>query len=128
MRIALVATALALLAPAVAEAGTYDVVSCRAPGAGGVNNSLVFSTSSYDPQYEDDAVGWYEADSSCADGLVARSSTARGTFAKWLTGASWSFTAPPGTDIVAFSSWRFGEARDVGGDDPNTPHADEGEH
>ena len=39
MRIGLAALALALLAPAVAEAGTYDVVSCRAPGAGGVNNA-----------------------------------------------------------------------------------------
>jgi hypothetical protein len=128
MRIALVATTLALLAPAVAQAGTYDVVSCRAPGAGGVNHSLTYATSSWDPQYEDDALGWYEADTSCAEGLAARSRTVDGTFAKWLTGAGWTFTAPPGTDIVAFASWRFGEARDIGGDDPNTPYEDEGDH
>ena len=126
MRIVVPIAALALLAPAAAKAGTYDVVSCRAPGAGGVNHSLTYSADSLDPQY--DASAWYEADSSCADGLVARSRTVDGTFAKWLTGAGWNFTAPAGTDIVAFTSWRFGEARDSGGDDPNTPYVDEGEH
>jgi hypothetical protein len=128
MRIAVLIAALALLAPASARAGTYDVVSCRAPGAGGVNHSLTYAPFSVDPQYEDDAAGWYEADSTCADGLVARSRTVDGTFAKWLTGAGWSFTAPEGTDIVGFASWRFGEARDGGGDDPDTPYVDEGEH
>ena len=128
MRIGLVALALALLAPAVAEAGTYDVVSCRAPGAGGVNNSLEYSAGSVDPQYAAAAPGWYEAETSCADGLVARSRTVDGTFAKWLTGAGWSFTAPAGTEIVGFTHWRFAEARDGGGDDPNTPYEDEGEH
>ena len=64
----------------------------------------------------------------CADGLIARSSGVNdGRQAKWLTTAYWTFIAPPGTEIVGFTSWRFAEARDQGGDDPNT-FADEGDH
>jgi hypothetical protein len=115
------------LAPAGAQAGTYDVVSCNAPGADGRNNSLSYAATSFDPQYNGAVGGWYEGDSSCADGLVARSRTVDGTVAKWLTGARWAFFAPAGTEIVGFSSWRFGEARDSGADDPNTP-SDDGDH
>jgi hypothetical protein len=122
------ALAAALVVPAGAQAGTYDVVSCNAPGANGRNNSLVYTTDSFDPQYDGVVGGWYEGDSSCADGLVARSRTVDGTVAKWLTGGHWTFNAPAGTEIVAFSSWRFGEARDQGGDDPNTPLTDEADH
>ena len=96
VRIVLVAGALALLAPAGAQAGTYDVVSCAAPGADGVNNSLSYARDSFDPQYNPQVGGWYEGDGSCADGLVARSRTVDGTVAKWLTGAGWSFVAPRG--------------------------------
>jgi hypothetical protein len=39
MRLALAAVAVGLLWPAAAAAGTYDVVSCNAPGAGGVNGA-----------------------------------------------------------------------------------------
>jgi hypothetical protein len=119
---------LALLAPAGAQAGTYDVVSCDAPGANGRNNSLAYEVGSFDPQYAGQVGEWYEADASCADGLIARSRTVDGTVAKWLTGARWSFTAPAGTEIVGVSSWRFAEARDSGGDDPNTGLVDEGDH
>jgi hypothetical protein len=128
MRIGIACVALALLAPAVARAGTYDVVSCNAPGAGGVNHSLSYGAAAWDPAENGAAQSWYEGDASCADGLVARSSTVDGTQAHWLSGAGWAFDAPAGTTIVGFSSWRFGEARDSGGDDPNTPFEDEGDH
>jgi hypothetical protein len=128
VRAVLVAATLALLAPAGARAGTYDVVSCNAPGAAGVNHSLSYAATSFDPQYNGVVGGWYEGDGSCADGLVARSRTVDGTVAKWLTGGNWSFSAPDGTEVVGFSSWRFGEARDSGGDDPNTTLIDEGDH
>jgi hypothetical protein len=118
---------LGLLAPAGAQAGTYDVVSCNAPGADGRNNSLTYAAESFDPQYAGQVGGWYEGDGSCADGLVARSRTVDGTVAKWLTGAAWTFDAPAGTEIVGFTHWRFGEARDQAPDDPNTP-GDEGDH
>ncbi len=39
----LAAALVALLAPAGARAGTYDVVSCNAPGANGRNNSLEYA-------------------------------------------------------------------------------------
>ena len=119
----------ALLAPAGAQAGTYDVVSCGAPGAGGRNNSLTAFAESYDPQYAPQLGAWYEHDATCADGLVARSSTTTATTptAAWLTGAGWRFTAPAGTEIVGFASWRFAEARDQAPDDPGTP-VDDGDH
>lgn len=131
MRIVVVtalAAAAAGLVPAGAQAGTYTVVSCGAPGANGRNNSLAYAATSFDPQYAAQAPGWYEGDMSCGDGLVARSRTVDGTVAKWLTGANWAFSAPAGTEIVAFTSWRYGEARDQGGDDPNTPLHDEADH
>jgi hypothetical protein len=123
-----VALAAALVLPAGAQAGTYDVVSCNAPGANGRNNSLGYSAWSFNSQYSGVVGGWYESDASCVDGLIARSRTVDGTVAKWLTGAQWAFDAPAGTEIVAFSSWRFGEARDSSPDDPNTPFTDEGDH
>jgi len=128
VRVTVLAAGLALLAPAGARAGTYDVVSCNAPGAGGVNHSLSYAPTSFDPQYNGQVGGWYEGDGSCADGLIARSRTIDGTVAKWLTGGNWIFNAPAGTEVVALSSWRFAEARDSGGDDPNTPLIDEGDH
>ena len=71
------AAAAAALVPAAAQAGTYDVVSCNAPGADGRNNSLAYAATTFDPQYAGQVGGWYEGDSSCADGLVARSRTGR---------------------------------------------------
>ena len=61
VRAGLIAACLALLAPAGAQAGTYDVVSCNAPGANGRNNSLEYAPDSYDPQYNAQVGGWYEA-------------------------------------------------------------------
>ena len=121
------ALAAVLAVPAGAQAGTYDVVSCNAPGANGRNNSLTYTATSYDPQYNSVVGGWYEADTSCDGGLIARSRTVDGTQARWLTSAQWSFDAPAGTEITAVSSWRFGEALDDKPDDPNTL-LDEGDH
>ena len=114
----------ALLAPAGAQAGTYDVVSCSAPGANGRNNSLEYVTASYDPQYNAPArAPGTRPTASCADGLIARSQHRRRTVARRSGSptAYWTFIAPAGTEIVGVTSWRFAEARDQGGDDPNTP-------
>ncbi len=118
--------AAALLAPAVAAAGTYDVVACAAPGAGGVNHSLTSYIGSYDPARQAEANRSYELDGSCAGGLIARSHPLH-TTAPWLTDGGWRFDAPAGTEITRVVSWRFGEARDFG-DDPATPFVDEGDH
>jgi hypothetical protein len=128
VRVAVLIAVTTLLAPAGARAGTYDVVSCAAPSAGGANHSLTYAASSFDPQYNGQVGGWYQGDASCAGGLLAQSRAVDGTVAKWLTGAAWYFNAPAGTDIVGFWSSRYAEAYDSGGDDPGTPYVDEGDH
>ena len=106
--------------------GTYDVLACAAPGAGGVNHSLTSYIGSYDPARQAEANRSYELDGSCAGGLIARSHPLH-TTAPWLTDGGWRFDAPAGTEITRVVSWRFGEARDFG-DDPATPFVDEGDH
>ena len=105
------------------------MVSCNAPGAGGKNNSLEYVTASYDPQYNPQLPRLVRGRQRVAPtGLIARSSTVNdGREAKWLTTAYWTFVAPAGTEITEMTSWRFAEARDQGGDDPNTLQ-DEGDH
>ena len=49
MRIVVLMGALALLAPASARGGTYDVVSCRAPGADGTNRAWEVGYGALDP-------------------------------------------------------------------------------
>ena len=127
-RIVIVGALLALAFPAMAQAGTYDVVACDAPGAGGVNHSLVGAKTSFDPARQAEANAAYALDASCAGGLVASSNSALVT-APWLTGAEWRFRAPAGTEISKVISWRFGRAFDSpGGDDPATTLVDESEH
>jgi hypothetical protein len=124
----LAGTLIALAGAASAEAGTYDVMSCGAPGAGGANHSLVGAKTAWEAKDQPTANAGYELDSSCSDGLVARSSPGPLTVT-WLSGAEWRFRAPAGTEISKVVSWRFGTAADSpGGDDPATPLVDEGEH
>ncbi|MDA0164835.1 hypothetical protein OM076_31490 [Solirubrobacter ginsenosidimutans] len=117
-----VVMALFALAPARAEAGTYDVVACNAPGANGVNHSwtpnLDFAAN-LGPQ-----PGLVAFDTDCADGLVAVTATGRQR-ANYLSGGSFNFVAPSGTTIVALQASRFlhGEAM---ADDPATPEPDGG--
>jgi hypothetical protein len=49
MRIVVLIALIAFAAPAAARAGTYDGVSCAAPGAGGVNPSLTYDALAWDP-------------------------------------------------------------------------------
>ena len=91
--------AVGLLWPATASAGTYDVVACNAPGAGGVNNS-----------WAGQATGFNERSSRAAElrdrrrlprrasrvWSRARSGSAAASAAGFLTGAAWSFVAPGG--------------------------------
>ena len=121
-----VACVVAALLPAAAWGGTYDVLACAAPGAGGVNHSLTSYIGSYDPARQAEANRSYELDGSCAGGLIARSHPLH-TTAPWLTDAGWRFDAPAGTEITRVVSWRFGEANDFG-DDAATPFVDEGDH
>ena len=123
------ALAAALLAPAGAQAGTYDVVSCGAPGANGRNNSLEYAATSFDPQYA--------APGAAAGTRATRAAPTGWSRARARSTAPWRNGSPAPTGLhrarraprsSAFTSWRFGEARDQGGDDPNTPLTDEGDH
>jgi hypothetical protein len=103
---------LALLAPAPASAGTYDVVACNAPGAGGVNNSWTGQATGFganappEPQY-------FDIFDDCSGargerGLVARTAVGGDGLVSFLRGASYQFTAPAGTQITRITVWRFG--------------------
>jgi hypothetical protein len=118
----LIAAAAVLAAAAPAHAGSYDVVACGAPGAGGVNQSWTPLTSSYRPEI--DPAPYYDFDTTCAGGLVARSLGVDGTRAPWLTSAAWVFDAPGGTTITKLTAWRYGEARD----DRAETSSDDGDH
>ncbi len=101
-----------LLWPATASAGTYDVVACNAPGAGGVNNSWTGQATGFGPNAPPQPQN-YEIFDDCAGargekGLVARSAVGGDQPAGFLTGASWQFIAPAGTQITRITVWRFG--------------------
>ncbi len=85
-----------VLAPP-ARAGTYDVVSCGAPGAGGVNRS--WTGRADDPNTEEVA--------DCGSSLFGGSLVPQRT-APFFTSASWTFTAPAGTTITRLVAWRWG--------------------
>jgi hypothetical protein len=111
MRIVLVAAALALLAPAVAQAGTYDVVSCRAPGAGGVNSAWEAQYGAWgnpNPGVE----GMFDLFAECPGErtfLLARSRAQRGIGANFLHSAFFRFDAPADTAITKLRMWRHGQ-------------------
>jgi hypothetical protein len=111
MRIALVATALALLAPAAARAGTYDVVSCRAPGAGGVNHAWEAAYGAWGTPNAGVA-GMFDVYMECPGQrtfLLARSRAASGVEAHWGHAAYLRFEAPPQTTISRLRIWRHGQ-------------------
>lgn len=107
-RWAVAAVAAGLLAPAPAAAGTYDVVSCNAPGAGGVNNawSGQFTSFNNDPEPQ-----YFDVIDDCRGGeggLIARSKIGGEGRAGFLRGAGWIFDAPAGTVITRATIWRWG--------------------
>src|SRR5918998_482112 len=92
-------TAALCLAPAgPAAAGTYDVVACGAPGAGGANRS--WTGRADDP-------GSLEV-ANCGAALFGGSSAQPNRTAPFFTSASWTFTAPSGTRISRLVAWRWG--------------------
>src|SRR3954451_6330688 len=95
----LVATAAGLLLAAPARAGTYDVVSCGAPGAGGINRSWVGEITPAGGPY---------AIADCGSELLGATSSSQQT-AGYFSGANWTFTAPSGTTISKIVTWRYGQ-------------------
>jgi hypothetical protein len=87
----------ALLAPA-AHAGTYDVVSCGAPGAGGAN--LAWTVDPASANFET---------ANCGSEMFAGSSAAPSRSTGFFTGANLTFTAPATTRITGLTTWRYGQ-------------------
>jgi hypothetical protein len=116
----LAAAVAALVAPAAAHAGTYDVVACNAPGAGGANNSWAGQFTSFNNQPEPQNYDIYDSCRGAEKGLVARTHVGGSGNAGFLTGAAWTFTAPAGTTITRVTVWRYGIKYRTGNDDPNT--------
>jgi len=86
-------------APAPASAGTYDVVSCGAPGAGGVNRAWQ-SYGTFDDRFFDLAP-------SCPE-LSAWSERRAGVTAPNFTGAGFEVNAPSGAILDRMVIWRTG--------------------
>jgi hypothetical protein len=120
MRTAVTALAAAMLWPAAAAAGTYDVVSCNAPGAGGVNNAWTPAFTHFGNGPHPEAYDLYDDCRGTERGLVARSHVGGEGNARFLTGAAWQFDAPAGTVISRVTVWRHGWKFRTGDDDPAT--------
>jgi hypothetical protein len=119
-RTVLVAAAAAMLWPAAATAGTYDVVSCNAPGAGGVNNAWTPAFTHFGNGPHPEAYDLFDDCRGTERALVARSHVGGEGNARFLTGAAWEFAAPAGTVISRVTVWRHGWKFRTGDDDPNT--------
>jgi hypothetical protein len=105
------AVALAFAAGAApAAAGTYDVVSCGAPGAGGINRAWVAALGAWDPATVEP--GSFDFIDECPGPrtfLLARSRASVGGPAGWARSAYWQLTAPGDTRISRIVLWRWGQ-------------------
>jgi hypothetical protein len=112
---ALVLAACAL--PASASAGTYTVVTCQWPGAGGQNNSWQSEVSGFGVPAQPTA---YQVVSQCQPGGAGLQVQSGGDAnAGFFTFADWVFQAPEGTRIVRLQIARHGEKRRFS-DDPDS--------
>jgi hypothetical protein len=82
-----------------ASAGTYDVLSCGAPGAGGVNRAWTLY-----PGFDD---RFWEQVGSCP-ALSATSQPSPGVRAGYFTGAGFHAVAPAGAILDKLVIWRHG--------------------
>jgi hypothetical protein len=113
------------LATAGAQAGTYNVVSCRAPGANGVNAAWKVTYGALDPNPTPDQFDVIQECPGPRSFLLARGRAADGIDAFWAHSASFRFDAPPGTTISRIRMWRHGQSvradtTDGGGDEWRT--------
>jgi hypothetical protein len=96
---AAIAVSWMLSAAAPASGGTYDVVSCGAPGAGGVNRAWQVA-----PDFND---AYWNITPSCPS-LGAYSEPNRNTVAPYFTGAGFQLDAPSGAILDRMVIWRHG--------------------
>jgi hypothetical protein len=113
----------ALVLPGAAVAGTYDVVACNAPGAGGVNSSWAYETPpALNGDVQPEA---YRVVGDCASGITVGTQTPTQVHARYTTSGVLAFNAPAGTRIMRVRLSRYGESR-PSSDDPNTPEPEYG--
>lgn len=110
-----------------AWAGTFEVASCGAPGAGGVNSAWLGRPTGFGSQPPQPEM--YDIRDACASGspeLLVQSHVGDGDRgrAKFLTGAEWIVQAPQDARITKLVTWasgtRFRTNRD-GDPEPNVP-------
>jgi hypothetical protein len=106
--VVVVAATLLAGAPA-ASAGTYDVVSCRAPGAGGVNAAWTPFLSSFNSTAQPEAFSFESSCPGASGQLSARSAARAGQVAFWSHSGNLRFAAPAGTSITKLVVWRWGQ-------------------
>jgi hypothetical protein len=120
---ALVVLAGACAAAPVASAGTYDVVSCGAPGAGGINRAWQPEYGGYPPAGVAADPSSYVIADQCPSQLFISSAPPDGTTARFLTSGNWVLNAPAGNRITRLETWRFGvrlRTNQSSDPDPNT--------
>ena len=121
--------ALALMAPASAQAGTYDVISCHVPGTEGRN--LAWNLETYNsagkpaPSASAFEVVGGDANRCAPTTGVGMRTVAAKRRVKVDDGAGWTFRAPAGTTIRRVEIGRDTAAR-ASADDPATPEAENG--
>jgi hypothetical protein len=96
---ALIAALGSLAGAGPASAGTYDVVSCGAPGANGVNRAWQVH-----PGFDD---RFWDVKTTCPD-LGAWSERRPGVTAPYFNGAGLHIEAPPGATLDRMVIWRTG--------------------
>ena len=125
---ALVVVATVGSSAATSWAGTYDVVSCNAPGAGGINRAWKPEYGGFDdpnatpPIHIPPDPSSYQLANQCPTQLFVSSAPPDGTAAPFLTSGNWVLTAPAGNRITRLETWRFGvrlRTNQSGDPDPN---------
>ena len=106
----------AIAAPPPAFAGTYDVVSCGAPGAGGINRAWRPEASGFPPNVAPDPSSYVISDQCPAQLLIQTAPPPAN--APFLTGGNWILDAPAGTRITRLETWRFGAKLRTGATNP----------
>lgn len=121
---------LVVLPVASARAGTYDVVSCAAPGGDGVNRAWTlegYNTAGKGlPEAGSFAV--FPGNETClpASGLSVSGTAGPGRkTVKPEDGAAWTFRAPAGTTVRRVKVWRYTAAA-TSVDDAGTPPVEDG--
>src|SRR4051812_6721932 len=93
-----------------ASAGTYDVVSCGAPGAAGINRAWTTGLGAWPGNgLEPGSFDFIDECPGSRTFLLARSRAAPGVSAGWARSAYWQLTAPAGTKISRLVLWRWGQ-------------------